>query len=37
MDELVKLTTKGCTDMQNKIASFRHMGKFKGSAGSADG
>ena len=37
MEELVKFTTKGCTDITNRIASFRQNGRFRGSAGSAEG
>jgi hypothetical protein len=33
----VKLTTKGCMDMTASIASFLHMGRLRGSAGSAEG
>jgi hypothetical protein len=36
-DADVKFTTKGCIDMTARIASFLHVGKLSGSAGSADG
>jgi hypothetical protein len=37
IEELVKFTTKGWIDITASIASFRQKGKFKGSAGSAEG
>jgi hypothetical protein len=36
-EALVKFTTKGWIDMTARIASFRHMGRLSGSAGSAEG
>jgi hypothetical protein len=37
IEELAKLTMKGCMDSTASIANFRQNGRFKGSAGSADG
>lgn len=37
IEEVVKLTTNGSSDMQARRHTFRHHAKFKGSAGSVDG